>query len=96
MDGGCDSGFSHVEPTKYEPRLFVVKKTGRRTEVRQIQMRRNLVNSGDVFIMDLGLKIYQWNGNSCSKVIVIKMKQDLSYRGCSSLRSAQDWVCRCK
>ncbi|XP_067937826.1 gelsolin-like protein 2 isoform X2 [Watersipora subatra] len=67
MEGGCASGFRHVEPAKYEPRLFIVKKTGRRTEIKQIPMRRKLVNSGDVFIMDLGMKIYQWNGSNCSK-----------------------------
>jgi len=67
MEGGCATGFRHVEPTKYEPRLFVVKKTGRRTEIREIATRRNLINSGDVFILDLGLKIFQWNGNACSK-----------------------------
>ena len=69
MEGGCASGFRHVEPTKYEPRLFLVKKTGRRTEIRQIDMRRKYINSGDVFIMDLGLKFYQFNGSKCSKVL---------------------------
>ena len=69
MDGGCASGFRHVEPTKYEPRLFIVKKSGRRVEIKQIPMRMKYINAGDVFIMDLGLKIYQWNGSSCSKVI---------------------------
>lgn len=68
MDGGCATGFRHVEPTKYETRLFLVKKTGRRTEIKQIPLRRKLINSGDVFIMDCGLKFYQFNGNSCSKV----------------------------
>ncbi|KAF6034166.1 hypothetical protein EB796_007528 [Bugula neritina] len=68
MDGGVDSGFRHVEPTKYEPRLFLVKKSGRKIQIKQIPMRRKNINSGDVFIMDLGLKIYQFNGANCSKV----------------------------
>lgn len=64
------TGFRHVERGKYEPRFFMVKKVGRRTEVKQIPMRQKFVNSGDVFIMDLGLKIYQLNGSNCSKVHV--------------------------
>lgn len=68
MDGGVASGFRHVEPTKYEPRLFLVKKSGRKVQIKQIPMRRKYINSGDVFIMDLGLKIYQFNGANCSKV----------------------------
>lgn len=67
MDGGVASGFRHVEPTKYEPRLFLVKKSGRKVQIKQIPMRRKYINSGDVFIMDLGLKIYQFNGANCSK-----------------------------
>lgn len=68
MNGGVDTGFRHVERGKYEPRFFIVKKVGRRTEVKQIPMRLKNLNSGDVFIMDLGLTIYQFNGQHCSKV----------------------------
>ena len=32
----------------------------------QINVRGEL-NSGDVYILDAGLEIYQWNGSSCSK-----------------------------
>lgn len=62
------TGFRHVERDQYEPRFFKVKKIDRRTEVKQIPMRLKNVNSGDVFIMDLGVKIYQFNGKHCSKV----------------------------
>lgn len=68
MEGGVDTGFRHVERDQYEPRFFKVKKVDRRTEVKQIPMRLKNFNSGDVFIMDLGLKIYQFNGEHCSKV----------------------------
>lgn len=67
MEGGVATGFRHVERGKYEPRFFIVKKVGRRTEVKQIPMRYKNVNSGDVFIMDLGLTIYQFNGRNSSK-----------------------------
>ena len=68
MEGGVATGFRHVERGKYDPRFFLVKKIGRRTEVKQIPMRYKSVNSGDVFIMDLGLTIYQFNGRHSSKV----------------------------
>jgi gelsolin len=67
MKGGCDTGFRHVEPAKYEPRLLIVKKVGRRVAIKEIDMRMKYLNSGDVFIMDLGMTIYQWNGSHCSK-----------------------------
>ena len=68
MEGGVATGFRHVERGKYDPRFFLVKKIGRRTEVKQIPMIYKSVNSGDVFIMDLGLTIYQFNGRHSSKV----------------------------
>ncbi|KAF6034165.1 hypothetical protein EB796_007527 [Bugula neritina] len=67
MDGGVDSGFGHADPTKYEPRLFLVKQSGRQAQIKQIPMRRKNINSSDVFIMDLGHKIYQFNGANCSE-----------------------------
>jgi gelsolin len=62
MDGGVDSGFKHVEPEKYVPRLMHVKGK-RKIRVTQVPMSRDSLNSGDVFILDAGLQIYQWNGN---------------------------------
>ena len=73
MEGGVDTGFRHVERGKYDPRFFLVKKIGRRTEVKQIPMRYKNVHSGDVYIMDLGLTIYQFNGRNCSKVFTLSI-----------------------
>jgi len=61
MEGGIDSGFKHVEPEKYNPRLLQLK--GRRKiRVTQVPLERASLNSGDVFILDAGLIVYQWNG----------------------------------
>ena len=30
-------------------------------------LSKKRLNSDDVFILDLGLKIFQWNGNGCNK-----------------------------
>jgi gelsolin len=62
LDGGVESGFKHVEPEKYQTRLLQLK--GRKkVRVSQVELSYKSLNSGDVFIMDAGLKIYQWNGS---------------------------------
>jgi gelsolin len=61
MDGGVDTGFKHVEPEKYQSRLLHLK--GRkRVRVTQVDLSHKSLNSGDVFILDAGLKVYQFNG----------------------------------
>jgi len=61
MEGGTEGGFRHTEPEKYDPRLlhFKGKKKIRTT---QVDLKRESLNSSDVFVLDLGLKIYQFNG----------------------------------
>jgi gelsolin len=61
LDGGVDSGFRHVKPEEYKPRLMHLKGK-KRVRVTQVEMNRSSLNSGDVFILDAGLKIWQWNG----------------------------------
>lgn len=63
MEGGVDSGFKHVEKEKYEPRLMHLK--GKK-KVRTMQVDKSVssLNSGDVFILDLGEHIYKWEGKS--------------------------------
>jgi hypothetical protein len=63
LSGGVESGFAKVEKDKYEPRLLHVK--GRRNiRVSQTKLAWPSMNSGDCFILDLGLTIYVWNGAS--------------------------------
>lgn len=61
LSGGVDSGFKHVEPEKYEPRLLHIKGQ-KKVRVTQVDKSRDSMNSGDVFILDQGLKLYQFNG----------------------------------
>jgi len=61
MEGGVDSGFHHVEPEKYTPRLLHLKGK-KRVRVTQVDLSSKSLNSGDVFILDAGLKLYQFNG----------------------------------
>ena len=66
IQGGIDSGFNHVEAATYQPRLLHVKGTNNNLRVVQVPLSRDSLNSGDCFILDLGLVIIQWNGASCS------------------------------
>jgi len=61
MSGGVDSGFKHVKPEEYQPRLLHLKGK-KKIRVTQVELSRGSLNGGDVFILDGGLKIWQWNG----------------------------------
>lgn len=65
-EGGVASGFRHVEPTKYETRLYQVNYSKKNLVVRQVPLSSDSLNSGDIFILDKGLKILQWNGSKAN------------------------------
>jgi len=61
LEGGVATGFRQVKPEDYKPRLLHVK--GRKIpRITQVPALATSMNSGDVFVLDLGLKILQWNG----------------------------------
>src|SRR3989338_4988649 len=68
LQGGVVSGFTKVvaEAEQYPLRLFHVKGTANNVRVVQTQAARASLNAGDVFVLDSGLKIWQWNGSSAS------------------------------
>jgi len=66
LDGGIESGFHHVKPHEYKARLFQVKGKGSHIAVHQVSLARDSLNSGDVFILDDGKELYQWNGKASS------------------------------
>jgi len=65
LEGGVDSGFKHVEPEKYVPRLLHFKGK-KKVRVTQVDCVRASLNSADVFLLDCGLKLYQFNGAKCT------------------------------
>jgi len=65
LEGGVDSGFKHVEPEKYVPRLLHFKGK-KKVRVTQVDCVRASLNSCDVFVLDCGLKLYQFNGAKCT------------------------------
>lgn len=65
LQGGVESGFKHVEPKTYEKKLYIVK--GKRyPRVWTLELNGNSLNEGDVFILDLGMKLYFWPGQECN------------------------------
>ncbi|KAH8871791.1 Severin [Schistosoma japonicum] len=68
LNGGIDSGFRRVTPNEYQPRLLHFHQEGRgHCEVQEVELSLNSLDSTDVFILDLGSKLYQWNGSKSNK-----------------------------
>lgn len=66
LEGGIESGFNHVEPEKFFPRLLHIK--GKRNiRVTEVDIKISSLNSGDVFVLDAGLKLYQYQGTAAGK-----------------------------
>ena len=78
LKGGADSGFRRVLPEVYVPRLFHVKKEGKNISCTQIGLKRGNLTSDDVFIIDAGEKIYQYNGSKCSHDEKFKAAQEIA------------------
>lgn len=66
MEGGVDSGFNHVKPHEYKPRLLHIKGTMRSSSMREVACTTDSLNSGDCFLYDAGMNIYQFNGKASS------------------------------
>jgi len=75
MEGGIASGFRHVKPTEYVPRLFQVKKTAKTIRATQVPVAAKSMNQGDVFILDAGVKIYTFIGSSANAFEKLKGAQ---------------------
>lgn len=63
LKGGIESGFNQVKPTEYKARLLHMK-GNKQVRVLQVDLSWKSLNDGDVFLLDNGLHIYQWNGKS--------------------------------
>lgn len=65
--GGVDTGFKHVDREAFTTRLLHIK--GRRNiRVLPVELSPKSMNTGDVFVLDAGRDIFQWNGNEASRV----------------------------
>ena len=76
MQGGAESGFRQVKPTEYRPRLLHFKGDKKGVKVTEIRRNRSLLDNTDVYILDLGLKLVQWNGSGCNMQEKMKVWPD--------------------
>jgi len=67
LPGGVDDGFVKVDRDAFTTRLLEVKGK-RRIQVSQVELAASSVNQGDVFILDAGPNVYQWNGAKSSRM----------------------------
>jgi gelsolin len=66
LQGGVDTGFTHVEDDVIPTRLFQVKGVKGNIMLKEIKLKRDAMNSGDTFILDTGDVIFQWNGKEAN------------------------------
>lgn len=64
LQGGVDSGFHKVTPETYQPRLLQIKGTVKSLRVKEVPLTADSLCSRDVFILDLGLELWQFNGRT--------------------------------
>ncbi|XP_048584775.1 gelsolin-like protein 2 isoform X2 [Nematostella vectensis] len=67
LDGGAESGFKHVGPKEYTPRLFLVRGNKKNVTLTNIELVKGNLTNDDCFIIDLGLELFQWNGIDANK-----------------------------
>lgn len=60
LEGGVDSGFRHVEPETYEPRLFHVAGKPKKMRVDQVPLNLDSLNNCDAFVLDAGDVLFQF------------------------------------
>ncbi|XP_077100726.1 advillin isoform X2 [Siphateles boraxobius] len=81
--GGVGSGFTHVETNMYNiQRLLHVKGT-KHVTAREVEVSWSSFNLGDIFLLDLGKAIIQWNGpqsNRQEKLKAVLLAQDIRDR----------------
>ena len=55
----AETGFRHVKPEEYRPRLLHFHGVKKNVTVKEVPLNKHCLDSSDVFILDLGLTIYQ-------------------------------------
>uniref|UniRef100_A0A8D2KRB0 Villin-1 n=1 Tax=Varanus komodoensis TaxID=61221 RepID=A0A8D2KRB0_VARKO len=70
--GGAASGFKHVETNTYNVRRLLHVKGKKNILAGEVDMSWNSFNLGDVFLLDLGKLIVQWNGPESNRMERLK------------------------
>ncbi|XP_012939160.1 gelsolin-like protein 2 [Aplysia californica] len=67
LEGGAESGFRQVKPEEYVPRLLHFHGDRSGVTVKQVPRVLDSLDGTDVYILDLGLRLIQWNGSGSNK-----------------------------
>ncbi|KAG0246094.1 hypothetical protein B0O80DRAFT_496793 [Mortierella sp. GBAus27b] len=70
--GGVESGFHHWSAPEFPTRLLMVKSAPKKASVVIREVPKTMINTGDVFILDTGRVLYQWNGRKSSGIERVK------------------------
>ncbi|XP_029460915.1 villin-1-like [Rhinatrema bivittatum] len=70
--GGVASGMKHVETNTYNVQRLLHVKGKKNVVAGEVEMKWSNFNSGDVFLLDLGKLIVQWNGPESNRMERIK------------------------
>uniref|UniRef100_A0A3B1JRP1 Advillin n=1 Tax=Astyanax mexicanus TaxID=7994 RepID=A0A3B1JRP1_ASTMX len=65
--GGVASGMRHVETNSSDVQRLLQVKGKRKVTAKEVEMSWNSFNLGDVFLLDIGKTIIQWNGPDSNK-----------------------------
>ena len=90
MQGGVESGFTHVEAGTYVSKLFRVRKMKHTVKVAEVPCKCASLNAGDCFILDTGKTLYPWFGESASAFE--KAKCGTSAHNMANLRNGKSSV----
>ncbi|XP_021097051.1 advillin isoform X3 [Heterocephalus glaber] len=81
--GGMASGMKHVETNTYDVKRLLHVKGKRNIRATEVEMSWDSFNRGDVFLLDLGKVIIQWNGpesNSGERLKAMLLAKDIRDR----------------
>ncbi|KFO24519.1 advillin isoform X2 [Fukomys damarensis] len=81
--GGVASGMKHVETNTYSMKRLLHVKGKRNIRATEVEMSWDSFNRGDVFLLDLGKFIIQWNGpesNSGERLKAMLLAKDIRDR----------------
>ncbi|TDG97328.1 hypothetical protein EPR50_G00224870 [Perca flavescens] len=81
--GGVASGFHHVDTNVYNVLRLLHVKGRKHVTATEVEVSWNSFNNGDIFLLDMGKAIVQWNGpqsNRREKLKAILLAQDIRDR----------------
>ncbi|KAM7390420.1 hypothetical protein PAMA_008538 [Pampus argenteus] len=81
--GGVASGFNHVDSNVYNVLRLLHVKGRKNITASEVEVSWNSFNNGDIFLLDIGNAIVQWNGpksNRREKLKAVLLAQDIRDR----------------